>query len=61
MDIDFVNDDNMKIYYRMILHFSTILIVCTLLGYLSHDLMKGIYVGILAGIGFALGEYFIKF
>ena len=37
------------------LHFITVLIVCILLGYLSHDLMNGIRAGILIGIGFVIG------
>ncbi len=44
----------------MILHFIIILIASALLGYLAHDLMKRIHVGIFAGIGFVLTENFIK-
>lgn len=42
------------------LHFITILIVSTLLGYLSHAIMNGIFFGILVGIGFVLGEELFK-
>ncbi len=37
------------------LYFIIALIVCTLLGYLSHDLMNGIVTGISIGIGFVIG------
>ena len=37
------------------LHFITPLIVCILLGYLFNDLMNGIRVGVLIGIGFVIG------
>ncbi|KXS43751.1 MAG: hypothetical protein AWU59_924 [Methanolobus sp. T82-4] len=37
-----------------ILHFATILIVCILLGYLTHDLLNGMFVGIAIGIGFVM-------
>ncbi len=36
-----------------IMYFTLILIVCAVLGYLSHDLTTGIHRGILIGIGFA--------
>ncbi len=41
------------------LYFITILIVCILLGYLSHNLMNGIRTGILVGIGFVIGMVLI--
>lgn len=37
------------------LHFITSLIVCMLLGYLSHDFMNGIRAGIFVGIGVVIG------
>jgi hypothetical protein len=37
------------------LYFIIALIVCTLAGYLSHDLMNGIVDGIFIGIGFVVG------
>lgn len=37
------------------LYFIIALIVCTLSGYLSHDLMNGIVAGIFIGIGFVVG------
>lgn len=37
------------------LHLIIPLIVCTLLGYLSHDLVEGIRTGIAVGIGFVIG------
>lgn len=40
---------------EQLLHFVTAVIVCTLLGYLSHDLMRGIQTGIFIGIGFVIG------
>lgn len=40
---------------KQLLHFTTAVIVCTLLGYLSHDLMNGIVTGIFIGIGFVIG------
>jgi|GEM_PF-3137019 len=41
------------------LYFIIILVVSTLLGYLSNDLMNGIRTGILVGIGFILGMLLI--
>ena len=35
--------------------FIIIVIVCTFLGYLSHNLMNGILTGIFIGIGFVIG------
>ena len=40
---------------EQLLHFITAVIVCALLGYLSHDLMNGIQTGIFIGIGFVIG------
>lgn len=41
----------------MILHFVTILTICALLGYLTHDLVHGMLIGILIGFGFVvIGE-----
>ncbi|ALK05844.1 hypothetical protein SAMN02910340_00752 [Methanosarcina thermophila] len=42
------------------LHFIIILIVCTLLGYLSNDLMNGTRTGIFMGIGFVIGNILVK-
>jgi hypothetical protein len=36
-----------------ILHFFIIVIMGTLLGYLSHDLMNGVTTGFFVGLGFA--------
>ena len=40
---------------QQILYFIMAVIVCTLLGYLSHDLIHGIQTGIFVGIGFVIG------
>lgn len=40
---------------QQLLYFITAVIVCTLLGYLSHDLIHGIQTGIFVGIGFVIG------
>lgn len=40
---------------EQILYFITTLIVCTILGYLSHDLMNGVFTGIFIGAGFVIG------
>lgn len=40
---------------QQLLYFIIAVIVCTLLGYLSHDLMNGIQTGIFVGIGFVIG------
>lgn len=42
------------------LHFIIALTVCTLLGYLSNDLMNGIRTGIFMGIGFVIGDILVK-
>lgn len=42
------------------LHFITPLIVCILLGYLFNDLMNGIRVGVLIGIGFVIGMELVR-
>jgi positive regulator of sigma E activity len=39
-----------------LLYFIIPLIVCMLLGYLSHDLISGIRSGIAIGIGFLIGR-----
>ena len=36
------------------LHFLIALVTCTLLGYLSHDLMNGVKIGIGVGTGIAI-------
>ncbi len=41
------------------LYFIIPLIICVLLGYLSHDLMNGIRTGIFIGIGFVIGNILI--
>lgn len=42
------------------LYFIIALTVCTLLGYLSNDLMNGIRTGIFMGIGFVIGDILVK-
>ena len=42
------------------LHFIIALTVCTLLGYLSNDLMNGMRTGIFMGIGFVIGNILVK-
>lgn len=42
------------------LHFIIALTVCTLLGYLSNDLMNGMRTGIFMGIGFVIGDILVK-
>lgn len=51
---------NINLMNERFSHFITILIVSALLGYLSHDIMNGIFFGILVGIGFVLGEELFK-
>ena len=41
------------------LHFIIALTVCTLLGYLSNDLMNGMRTGIFMGIGFVIGNILV--
>jgi hypothetical protein len=41
---------------KAFLHFIIIIIMSTLLGYLSHDLMNGVNNGFFVGIGFATFE-----
>ncbi len=46
---------------KQLLFFLIALVTSTLLGYLSHDLMKGVTNGIIIGIIFAIfATYFIK-
>lgn len=40
---------------EQLLYFIMAVLVCTLLGYLSHDLINGIQTGIFVGIGFVIG------
>lgn len=40
---------------QQFLYFIIVIIVCTLLGYLSHNLMNGIVTGFFIGIGFVIG------
>lgn len=40
---------------QQLLNFITAVLVCTLLGYLSHDLTNGIITGIFFGIGLVIG------
>ena len=40
---------------EQILYFTTALIVCTILGYLSRDLKNGVFTGIFIGAGFVTG------
>ena len=42
------------------LHFIIALTVCTLLGYLSNDLMNGMRTGIFMGIGCVIGNILVK-
>lgn len=42
------------------LYFITSLIICVLLGYLSHDLMSGIRAGIFIGIGVVIGMEIVE-
>ncbi|MDD4760621.1 MAG: hypothetical protein ACOX7Y_07920 [Methanosarcina sp.] len=42
------------------LYFIIPLIICVLLGYLSHDLMNGIRAGIFIGIGFVIGMELVR-
>jgi hypothetical protein len=40
---------------QQLLYFIIVIIVCTLLGFLSHDLTNGVVSGIFIGIGFVIG------
>ncbi len=51
--------DEKTLIKERFLYFIVILIVSTLLGYLSNGLMNGILTGILIGIGFILGMLLI--
>jgi hypothetical protein len=40
---------------KVFLNFIIVLVTCTLLGYLSHDLMNGVKIGLGVGTGVAIG------
>lgn len=54
-----IDQDEKTLIKERFLYFIVILIVSTLLGYLSNGLMNGILTGILIGIGFILGMLLI--